>query len=152
FRVAKGSLRVPRPLEGIEGLDLEAQVETGGATRATIERMSWARGPYASELLSLRAEITEGDSVRCLVRELRTGDLELRGRAAWKPGASERLVAVEVGRVRWRWLARVFQNGVFDVPGEGEEGQDGGALKGVGAGRMAGGQDASCDVVPRGGA
>ena len=120
FRVAKGSLRVPRPLEGIEGLDLEAQVETGGATRATIERMSWARGPYASELLSLRAEITEGDSVRCLVRELRTGDLELRGRAAWKPGASERLVAVEVGRVRWRWLARVFQNGVFDVPGEGQ--------------------------------
>src|SRR5262249_13274714 len=98
FRIANGSVRGPRPLQGIEGLDREAHVETGGASRATIERMSWARGPYASVLSSLRAEITEGDSVRCLVRELRTDDIELRGQAAWKPGGSERRVAVEVGR------------------------------------------------------
>lgn len=119
IRIAKGSLRLPRPLEGIEGLTLDAHVETGGAASATVERMSWTRGPYGSVLQSLRGEITEGDSVRCLIRELRTGDLELRGRAAWAPGAAQRLVALDVARVRWAWLARVFRNNVFDVPGEG---------------------------------
>jgi hypothetical protein len=120
LRIANGSVRLPRPLEGVEGLTLEARAQTGGHSSATIERMSWTRGPYGSVLQSLRGEITEGDSVRCLIRELRTGDVELRGKAAWARGAGQRLVALDVARVRWAWLARVFKNNVFDVPGEGK--------------------------------
>src|SRR2546428_7472929 len=56
-RIAEGSLRVPRPLEGIAGLTLDATLETGGPTRATIRRLSWRHGPLASELQSLEAEI-----------------------------------------------------------------------------------------------
>ena len=119
IQIARGSLRVPRGLEGIEGCTLEAHVETGGRARATIERMSWTQGPYASQLLSLRAEVTEGDSVRCLVRELRTQDVELKGRAAYAPTTREYAIGLEVARVRWAWLSQVFKNGVLDVPGEG---------------------------------
>ncbi|HEY2955700.1 MAG TPA: translocation/assembly module TamB domain-containing protein [Candidatus Eisenbacteria bacterium] len=119
LRIARGALRVPRPFEGIEGLALDVRAETGARSRATVESMSWTQGPFGSRLESLRGEIVEGDSVRCLVRELRTSDLELRGRGAWAPGGSERVLALEVARVRWSWLARVFKNGAFDVPGEG---------------------------------
>jgi hypothetical protein len=117
--IRDGALRVPEPLEGIEGLELAASVATGARTRAEIHRLTWRSGPYGTRLERLRADYAEGDTVRLAIRELRTQDLTLQARAAWASGGAERLVHLRVDRVRWAWLARVFRNGAFDVPGEG---------------------------------
>ncbi len=114
-----GSFRAPKPLDGIDGIELQASLATGGALRAVVHGLSWRRGPWGSRLEHLEAEYAEGDSVRLAVRGLRTTDLALDARAAWIKGDPHRVVHLDVSRVRWRWLATVFQNHAFDVPGEG---------------------------------
>jgi hypothetical protein len=42
-----------------------------------------------------------------------------QGRRRLACGETDRDVHVVVGRVRWGWLAKVFDNRSFDVPGEG---------------------------------
>src|SRR5262249_28661048 len=46
-------------------------------------------------------------------------DLELRADAGWQSADSVRHVHLAVGRVRWEWLAKVFDNHSFAVPGDG---------------------------------
>ncbi len=118
--LADARLQAPKPIGTVTGVDLRLAGSTGARTRVVLERLRWAQGPWHSRLEELAADLTsDRDSVVVRVRELRTGDLQLRGSARWKAGASERRIAADVGRIRWRWLAEVFVNDEFDVPGEG---------------------------------
>jgi len=119
FVVRDGSVRVPKPLEGVDGLELKASLSTRGPTRAAIHGLSWKTGPFGTRLERLQADYTESDSVRFAIRGLRTRDLALEARAAWARGSDERVLHLGVSRVRWAWLAVVFRNRAFDVPGEG---------------------------------
>jgi hypothetical protein len=115
-----GRVMMPHGMEGFEGLDLDLAVRTGQPLTARLDRLAWKRGPFHTTLDRLRGELVAGrDSVRVTVRELRGPELALRGRAAWHAKGGDRIVHLEVARVRWGLLARVFRNGAFDVPGEG---------------------------------
>lgn len=111
--------RQPGPVGGVEGLELRAEVRTGGPTEFVIKDMRWARGPWGSVLHHLEGGVFASDSIRVRVDRLEASDLALKGLATWKSGDLSRSVHAEVGRVRWQWLAKVFSNDAFAVPGEG---------------------------------
>ncbi len=122
FRLAIVDAEVfaPRPLGVMRGVEVKVSGETGAATHVVVEGLRWREGPWHSRLDQLAAELTsDADSVRFRVRELRTGDLTLRLNGAWRAGSHEQRVHAEIDRIRWRWLAEVFDNEEFDVPGEG---------------------------------
>ncbi len=120
FRIAirDGRVRSPGLGPGIEGLEARSTVRLGAGTRVDLERLGWRSGPYDNPLERLRASAEFSDSVRIRVLELKSRELTLRGRAAWKAGSAPRRVQLSLERVRWAWLAKVFDNGAFDVPGE----------------------------------
>jgi hypothetical protein len=114
-------LIAPRPLGLVGGIEMRVAGNTGAKTHIEVAKLRWLQGPWHSRLDQLAAELdTDGDSVRVRVRELRTGDIALRLRGAWKNGSDVRIVHADVDRVRWRWLAEVFDNDEFDVPGDGK--------------------------------
>ncbi|MBI3539657.1 MAG: translocation/assembly module TamB domain-containing protein [Candidatus Eisenbacteria bacterium] len=119
-RIHDGSLLTPDTTLRIADLDLDALASVGGPTHVEVRSLRWRAGPFGSRLEGLRAELAGGDSTRLTVREVATRDLHLSGRAAWKEGAADASVHVDIQRVRWRWLARVFTNDTFEVPGEGK--------------------------------
>ena len=132
-------VEAPRPLGRFDGLDTRVTGSVGPATQILVQRMRWRQGPWHSRLDQLAGELAlDKDSVRVRVRELRTGDLAARFDAGWKTGANERVVHAEIDRVRWRWLAEVFDNNEFDVPGEGHMRVDAAQAQGW-HGRFAGG-------------
>lgn len=116
-----GALRMPDSAQQIDGWNLDARALTGRPSQLAIQHMSWSRGPWGSQLQALAGDLSAADSVRFRISELRSSDLALRASGAWKAGGGDvtRVVRVDIARVRWRWLARVFENGVLDVPGEG---------------------------------
>jgi hypothetical protein len=116
--IRRASVRLPVLKPGIEGLDLRARVRLGFGTLVDVDQMSWRSGPWGNALQNLRGQLDAGDSVRVRIDELRSSDLDMRARAAWKSGEAHRRVQLSVDRVRWAWLAKVFDNGVFDVPGQ----------------------------------
>src|SRR5439155_16734233 len=86
----------------------------------TLQRLAWDRGPIGTRLQTLTGSVAMGDSVWLRLTALRTPELDVHGWANWVSGErTERRMHLEVERVRWSWLARAFQNDVFDVPGEG---------------------------------
>ena len=110
----------PAPYGAVEGLDLRVSGSTGPATKVVLEHMRYASGPWHSRLDQLAAEYaSDHDSVHVRVRELRTADLALQLAGAWAAGGHAQVVDADVERVRWRWLADVFDNDEFDVAGEG---------------------------------
>lgn len=115
------ALRLPDSALQIEGWNLDARALTGRTSQLAIQHMSWSRGPWGSRLQALVGDLNAADSVKFHISELRSPDLVLRGTGAWKAGGNgvTRIVRLDVERVRWAWLARVFDNGVFDVAGEG---------------------------------
>ena len=114
-------LTAPRPLGRVSGIELRVAGNSGARTHVEIAHLRWLQGPWHSRLDQLAAELnTDGDSVRVQVRELRTGDVALRLKGAWKAGSSVRVLHADVEHVRWRWLAEVFDNDEFDVPGDGK--------------------------------
>ena len=120
MRVHDATVLAPAPYGRTTGVALDAIANLGSFTRVRMERMSWAQGPWGSKLDGLTADLTADSSgVRARLGDLRTADLELNATGAWRAGDTERDVHVVVGRVRWGWLARVFDNSSFDVPGEG---------------------------------
>ena len=113
-------LQAPEPLATVRDIDLDLDGATGDETRVTLRRMRWTQGPWHSRLDQLGAEFrADGDSVRFRIDDLRTGDVTLRATGAWKKGTSLKRVHAEIDRVRWGWLAEVFDNASFDVDGEG---------------------------------
>ena len=118
-KIRDGDFRVGDSGEGIEDFDLDATAATGAPTRVDVRSLTWKRGPYGLVLQRFAGTLDVADSVKIRVEELRSADLMLRGSASWKRDAAERVVDADIERIRWRWLARVFRNGIFDVPGEG---------------------------------
>jgi len=118
-RIVRGLMELPDPYGRIERLDVAARVRTDGGTRVDVQHVSWASGPWGSRLARLDGTVEAADTVRVRIAHLESGDLALRGVVEWKAGERERRAHVEVDRVRWAWLAAVFRNGAFDVPGEG---------------------------------
>ncbi len=114
-----GEILLPDSSLDVHGWSLEALVRTGRQEEVELTRMRWDRGPWGSVLKELRGRYVAADSVRVEVATLRTPDLELSAAGGWKPKAATRFVSVDLGRVRWAWLARVFHNPTFDVTGEG---------------------------------
>ena len=117
-----GEVRLPDTALVITGWNADVRALVSGHSQIMLERMNWSRGPYGSRLDALVGSFTIADSVRFRVGELRSPDLALRAFGAWasgKKGGATRTIHADVEHVRWRWLARVFENGVFDVPGEG---------------------------------
>ena len=117
--IRDGSIELPMKQPGIAGLEARARVQMGDETSAALDRLSFRSGPWGSALDQLRGSYASGDSVRIRVDELRGPDVMLSARATWKSDARERFVHANIDRVRWAWLAKVFDNGVFDVPGLG---------------------------------
>lgn len=119
-RIAHGAVDLPGEDRDVQGLALDASVGVGlGPTRVDVRRLSWRDGPWDSRLLRFSGDLVSGDSTRFTVRELRTPDLVLRGGGEWERGRPGRRLSVDVERVRWKWLAKVFDNDAFDVGGEG---------------------------------
>lgn len=107
------------PVPGVSGLDLDLVATTGPTLNIDMPSLTWKDGPYGSRLKHMSGSISLApDSVRFRVRDLLTDDLQLRGLGSWPKGGSERTVHVEVGRVRWTWLAKVFDNHALDVTGQ----------------------------------
>ncbi len=114
-----GRVVAPAGLEGVEGVELEVGVRTGKVLRARVSHLSWTHGPFGAVLEALRADAVVDDSVRVTVAELRGPELALSGRAAWARTGTEKTVHLDVTRLRWGLLARVFKNRALEVPGEG---------------------------------
>src|SRR5262245_9520265 len=120
LRVRDAAVLAPTPYGRASGVSLDAIANLGSRTKVRLDRMSWAQGPWDSKLDGLTADLTADSSgVHARLLDLRTADLEMKAQGEWRGGDPDRDVHVVVGRVRWRWLARVFDNRSFDVPGEG---------------------------------
>jgi hypothetical protein len=120
LRVRDATVTTPKPYGTTTGLDLDLSAVRAQDIRVRLERLRWSKGPWDSRLERMAAElIADRSGVRTRVTELRSADLELRADGVWRAGATVRQLHVAVGRVRWRWLARVFDNRAFDVPGDG---------------------------------
>jgi len=117
--VRDGRVESPALKPGISGLDSRVVVDLGTGTDIDLQHLSWKNGPWGTPLENLRAKIEGADSVKVHLIELRTPPLTLRAEAAWKSKSDVHVVRAHVERVEWKWLAKVFDNGVFDVPGEG---------------------------------
>jgi hypothetical protein len=114
-----GEVHLPDSSQDVRGWDLDARILTGPREQYDLNRMRWSQGPWGSRLEELQGRCTVGDSVKVELRKLRTADLELSATGGWRPRAAARFATVDLKRVRWKWLARVFANGLFDVTGEG---------------------------------
>lgn len=113
------TLQTPKPTYAFTGLDLQVRGATGPTTRAEVTRLRWAQGPWHSRLVELRAAFEAGpDSTRLTLKRLRTDDLDLRASARWAAGGGPKRVSADLVRVRWGWLAEVFDNKTFAVPGQ----------------------------------
>lgn len=120
LHLRKAQLSAPGPLGEVRDIDLDLDGATGDETRVNLRRMKWSEGPWHSRLDQLGAEFrADADSVRFRISDLRTGDVTLRAVGSWKKGTALKRVHAEIDRVRWGWLAEVFDNGSFDVDGEG---------------------------------
>ena len=120
MRVRGASVLAPTPYGRASDVSLDAIANLGSRSRVRVERMRWGYGPWGSKLDGLTADLTaDSTGVHARLDDLRTEDLEMNARADWRGDDPERDVHVVVGRVRWRWLAKVFDNRSFDVPGEG---------------------------------
>lgn len=118
--IRDATVTTPRPYGKTSGVNADVVANTGSMARVRLDRLDWQRGPWDSRLERMTAELSVDPSgVHLKVGELRTADLELRAEGGWQQGSTQRHVHMAVGRVRWRWLAKVFDNRSFDVPGDG---------------------------------
>ena len=120
LRVRNASVLAPAPYGRATDLSLDAIANLGHTSRVRLEHMTYGYGPWGSKLDGLTADLSaDSTGMHARLIDLRTADLEMNADADWRAGEADRDVHVVVGRVRWRWLATVFDNRSFDVPGEG---------------------------------
>jgi len=119
LRVTDAVVALPDSALAIRGLDLDARATTGEHAAIEVRSLRWDRGPWGSVLRACSLEFSDSDSARVRVKQLRTGDIDLHGNAAWASGGDEAVLHVEVDRLRWRWLYEISRNGDLDVDGEG---------------------------------
>ena len=120
LRVRNASVLAPAPYGRATDVSLDAIANLGHTSRVRLEHMTWGYGPWGSKLEGLTADLSaDSTGVHARLGDLRTADVEMNAKADWRAGDPDRDVHVVVGRVRWRWLATVFDNRSFDVPGVG---------------------------------
>lgn len=120
LRITDAEVNTPRPYGTIRGAGLTLVANTGPMTRVRLDHLHWDEGPWGSKLERLTADVTaDANGIRGRIETLRTPDLELRADGVAPKGDPLQHVHVTVGRVRWAWLAKVFDNDAFDVPGAG---------------------------------
>lgn len=120
LHVRGAELIAPTPCDTVRGVEFDVVANTGAETRVSLQRMRYQQGPWHSRLEELTAElVSDRKGMHVRVGTLRTGDLELRAEAGWANEDSTRHVHLTVGRIRFAWLAEVFDNKTFAVPGEG---------------------------------
>lgn len=113
-------VHTPRPLRVFEGLDLDVEANTGPTTVVKLERLRWKQGPWGTQLDRLRGGLVSSpDSLRFRLEEFNTRHLVFTASGAWAKRDSMQRIHADVTRVRWSWLAKVFNNDTFNVPGEG---------------------------------
>ena len=111
LRVLGATVDTPRPYGTIAGVNADLWADVGARTRVRLDKLAWDRGPWDSRLERLTADLAaDSAGVHVRVSELRTAALDLRAEGGWSTGDSVRHMTVSVGRVRWRWLAKVFDN------------------------------------------
>ena len=118
FRLHQGTVDLPMKDGRIEGLDIDASLATGVASRAVIRSMKWRKGPYDSRQLEFVGEVSAGDSVQVHVTHLATAGFALTGDGGWLKGEKAKWVHATVSRLSWKYLAGVTGNATFDVPGQ----------------------------------
>src|SRR5262245_4061578 len=118
IRIHRGTVVSPDTAVRVHGLELDALARTGPQARLEVRSMTWGAGPWGSVLERCALELSQGDSTRVRVKELRTHDLTLRGQMAWQPGG-DAVVHLEFDRLVWRWLHRVTGRDDVNVPGTG---------------------------------
>jgi hypothetical protein len=120
LELRQATLTAPRPLARFTGVDLVVKGSTGSVARVEVPRLRWREGPWRSRLEDLQGVLTvDADSTRFTLRRMRTADLALTATGAWRNGGDLRRVHADIERVRWAWLAQVFDNRTFNVPGQG---------------------------------
>lgn len=120
LHVRGAELIAPSPCDTVRGVEFDVIANTGSETRISLQHMRYQQGPWHTRLQELNADlVADRKGVRLRVGELRTGDVELRAEASWAHADSIKHVHLTLGRVRFAWLAEVFDNKTFAVPGEG---------------------------------
>lgn len=120
LHLVDAEVRAPKPLYAFTGVDLDVNASTGPTTIAQLERLRWKKGPWGSRLERVTGRfMTSPDSIRFRFEDLRTADLKLHLDGAWAKKDSVQNMHAKIDRVRWGWLAEVFDNGTFKVSGEG---------------------------------
>ena len=117
FRLHQGTVDLPIQEGRIEGLDIDASLATGVASRAVIRSMKWRKGPFDSRQLEFTGEVSAGDSVQVHVARLTTAGFALSGDGGWRKGEKAKWVHAAVSRLSWKYLAGISGNNTFDVPG-----------------------------------
>ena len=119
-RLRDARVTVPMPLRRFEDLDLEVHGSAGRNVSIDLRHLSWAEGPWASRMDRVRARFDRDPAnTHFQLMELRSRDLALSAEARWPTDSDSRQLSIDLQRVRWEWLAEVFDNETFDVAGEG---------------------------------
>lgn len=118
LHLRNGEVDAPETNLDVRGLNMDLRLATD-PTLLDVRSVSWAHGPYGSRLANLTGAVSVADSVVIAVRELRSSDVTLRGKAEWQRRGGEKRVWLDVQRLRWRWLGQAIQNKTLDVDGEG---------------------------------
>lgn len=119
-RLRGARVMAPEPLRRFDGLELEVHGSAGSRLEVDLRNLSWGSGPWDSRMERIRARlVSDHGQTRVQLTELRSRDLALAAEARWAAGDSSRQLRVDLAHVRWAWLAKVFDNRTFDVPGEG---------------------------------
>lgn len=120
LELRNATIRAPKPYYQVKGLDLFVEGATGPQTRVDITRMRYRDGPWNSRLDDLRAGLRmDADSTRFSITRLRASDLSLTASGRWRNEDGVKQVHADIENVRWGWLAQVFDNRTFAVPGQG---------------------------------
>src|SRR5262249_39380085 len=120
LRMRDAHVIAPAPYGGATGVTLDLAADLAARTRARLEHLRWEHGPWDSRLEEMIADLSaDSGGGRVRLSGLRTSDLEVQAPADRPAGLPLQHAHVVIGRVRWRWLAQVFDNHTFDVPGEG---------------------------------
>jgi len=101
----------------VRGLSVDLRLATD-PTLLDLRSLSWREGPWGSRMQRLAGTVAVTDSVVIVMRELRSRDLQMRGRATWQRGARQARHRRDPAPAL-AWLARVVRNRTLDVPGEG---------------------------------
>ncbi|MEO5989073.1 MAG: translocation/assembly module TamB domain-containing protein [Candidatus Eisenbacteria bacterium] len=120
LHLVDAQIHAPRPMHVFQGFDLDVNASTGPTTVMELERLRWKNGPWDTQLEGLRGRfVSSPDSTIFRLEEFRTRHLVFRANGAWAKRDSVQRMHADVTQVRWSWLAKVFANETFKVPGEG---------------------------------